>query len=239
MAAQPYFFSDTTSSEVMEMTQRAPGYSYWIIVSLVFCIFLISLARLRQREVFLILFQNTVLFRSNAEQLKEGIRENPFSSAVLILQFICISALSIYWLNSDRLYHWNLVQSLAILLFPFALLIYTSFIASTTSFISNTTRLIPEINHITFSLTQSLGIVVLTEFFIFFFKPEYKILGNLVILSTFGIFYILRLIRGIFIGIQQGVSWYYLILYFWTLEILPVLILAKVLFNQEFSDFLG
>lgn len=239
MKTQSPFFSQISGDETLEITLRDSGFSYWVIISLVFCVFLISVARLRQREVFVILLQGTVFFRSQSDQLKDGIRQNPFSGTVLLIQFACITSLSIFWLNSDYLTHWTLVQQISIIAFPVALFLYNVIVSTIASYVSNVPRLIPEINHITFGLTQSLGIVILIEFFILFFKPEYKSFGNLVLLSTFGLFFFLRLIRGIYIGIQQGVNWYYLILYFWTLEILPVLILAKLLFNQEFSGIIG
>jgi len=50
---------------------------------------------------------------------------------------------------------------------------------------------------------------------------------------------LLRFLRGFWIVSKQGVPWYYIILYFWTLEILPLLIVVKLLYNDEFQTWIG
>lgn len=233
------FFPIQSSDDVMHMTTRPDVNSNFIILALLFCVLLVSLARLRQREVFLILLQGSVLFRSHTEQLKDGVRQNAGSILLLIFQFICISSLSFFWINEQYLDKWNVFQQTTLLLFPFLVLLYTSVLSWLATRLTQTPKFFSELNYINLGLAQVNGLFFLVAFFVLFFKPEYKILGNLVILSTFAFFYILRVIRSFYIGIQQGITWYYIILYLWTLEILPVLILAKLLFNEEFSEIIG
>ena len=112
------FFTTSTANEFMVLTERSSNYSYWIIAALGFCLLLISAARLRQREIFLILGQNTFFFHSLSEQYKNGIRENPLSSVFLVLQYIIISGIYIYWYNHFSPADFNTYQTIILTSFP-------------------------------------------------------------------------------------------------------------------------
>lgn len=233
------FFNDHIATDTMQLVERPDIHSNFIVLGLMLCVFLIALARLRQREIFLVLFQGSFLFRSHADQLKDGIRENGLTIFLLLLQFVCISSLSFYWINEANFSTWSIFQQLILLFFPIIVFLYTTILSWIATRLTNSTKFFTELNHINVGLAQTAGLLFLVAFFVLFFKPEYKILGNLVILSSFGLIYILRVIRSFYVGIQQGISWYYLILYLWTLEILPVLIVAKLLFNEELMELIG
>lgn len=233
------FFKDSLPSESLELIERPDVHSNLIVLGLMVCVFLIAVARLRQREVFAVLFQGTFLFRSHADQLKDGIRENGLTIFLLLLQFICISSLSFYWINQKYFSSWSIFQQLVLLFFPIIVVLYTTILSWLTTRLTNRPQFYTELNHINVGVAQTSGLLFLAAFFVLFFKPEYKILGNLVILGTFGLMYFIRVLRSFYIGIQQGITWYYLILYLWTLEILPVLILAKLLFNEELMEIIG
>lgn len=233
------FFNDHIATDTMQLVERPDIHSNFIVLGLMLCVFLIALARLRQREIFLVLFQGSFLFRSHADQLKDGIRENGLTIFLLLLQFVCISSLSFYWINEANFSTWSIFQQLILLFFPIIVFLYTTILSWIATRLTNSAKFFTELNHINVGLAQTAGLLFLVAFFVLFFKPEYKILGNLVILSSFGLIYILRVIRSFYVGIQQGISWYYLILYLWTLEILPVLIVAKLLFNEELMELIG
>lgn len=233
------FFQENTSTEALRLVDRPDVHSNFIVLGLMVCVFLIALARLRQREVFVVLFHGSFLFRSHADQLKDGIRENGLTIFLLLLQFVCVSSLSFYWINQSYFSSWSIFQQLVLLFFPFIVFLYTTILSWLTTRLTNNVKFFTELNHINVGLAQTSGVLFLAAFFVLFFKPEYKILGNLVILGTFGLMYIMRVLRSFYVGIQQGITWYYLILYLWTLEILPVLILAKLLFNEELMELIG
>lgn len=233
------FFTTSTSNEVMVLAERSSNYSYLIIAALGICLLLISAARLRQREIFLILGQNTFFFQRFSEQYKNGIRENPLSSIFLVLQYIIISGIYIYWYNHFSLVDFNTYQTIILTTFPAILLVYQLFMISLTGSITGFRQIIQEVNQLTLTMAQSTGIVILIEFILIYFQPKLIIESKLIIGGTFLFFIVLRIIRAFYHAIQLGVSWYYIILYLWTLEILPLLIAIKLVFPSEISSWLG
>lgn len=233
------FFTTSAANEAMVLTERSTNYSYLIIAALGLCLLLISAARLRQREIFLILGQNTFFFQSLSEQYKNGIRENPLSSIFLVFQYIIISGTYIYWYNHFSLVDFNTYQTIVLTTFPAILLVYHLFTISLAGTITGFAQVIQEVNQLTLTMAQTAGIVILIEFFFIYFQPELITESKLIIGGTFLFFIVLRIIRAFYHAIQLGVSWYYIILYLWTLEILPLLIAIKLVFPSEISSWLG
>ena len=233
------FFTTSATNEVMVLTERSSNYSYLIIAALGLCLLLISAARLRQREVFLILGQNAFFFNSPSEQYKNGIRENPLSSVFLVFQYIIVSGIYIYWYNHFSLVDFNTYQTIVLTTFPGILLLYHLFIISLAGTVTGFGPIIQEVNQLTLTMAQTAGIVILIEFFFIYFQPEFLSESKLIIGGTFLFFIVLRIIRAFYHALQLGVSWYYIILYLWTLEILPLLIGMNLVFPGEISSWLG
>ncbi|MDF3028326.1 MAG: hypothetical protein K0S23_2633 [Fluviicola sp.] len=233
------FFTTSAANEAMVLTERSSNYSYLIIAALGLCLLLISAARLRQREVFLILGQNAFFFNSPAEQYKNGIRENPLSSIFLVFQYIIVSGTYIYWYNHFSIVDFNTYQTIVLTTFPGILLLYHLFTISLAGTVTGFGPIIQEVNQLTLTMAQTAGIVILIEFFFIYFQPELLSESKLIIGGTFLFFIVLRIIRAFYHALQLGVSWYYIILYLWTLEILPLLIGMKLVFPGEISSWLG
>lgn len=232
-------FSDSANREGLHLVARPDIHSNMILLALIVCVLLVALARFRQREVFLVLVQSSFVFRSQADQLKDGLRENSITTLLLILQFVFISSLSFYWINAAKLSSWSFFQQLILFLLPLLFFFYVTLITWISTGLTRSFRLFSEFNYINLGLAQISGLLLLITFFVLFFKPEYKIYGNSIFLFLFLLLYSIRILRSFWIGIREGISWYYLILYLWTLEILPVLILAKLLFNEELMEIIG
>lgn len=232
-------FSGSGSNEAMILTERSTHYSYIIIAALVFCLLLVSAARLRQREVFSVLGQTTFFFQSISEQYKNGIRENTLTSVFLVVQYIIISGVCIYWYNHFSLTDFNTWQTIVLTAFPAILLFYHVFIVSLAGTITGLREIILEVNQLTLTMAQTAGIVILIEFFFIYFQPEFMAQSKLIVAGTFLFFAVLRMIRGFYHVFQMGVAWYYIILYLWTLEILPLLIVMKLVFKGEISSWIG
>ncbi|MDR0803137.1 DUF4271 domain-containing protein [Fluviicola sp.] len=227
------------SDEVMVLTERSTHYSYLIIAVLIFCLLLVSAARLRQRDVFSVLGQTTFFFQSISEQYKNGVRENPLTAVFLVAQYVIISGICIYWYNHFSLPDFNTWQTIMLIAFPAILLFYHLLIVSLAGTITGIREVIPEVNQLTLTMVQTAGIVVLAEFFFIYFQPEFIVQSKFIIAGTFLFFAVLRMIRGFYHVFQMGIAWYYIILYLWTLEILPLLIAVRLVFNSEISSWIG
>lgn len=233
------FFNAPFMDKQMELVPRVSNESTLVLILLVACIVIISFARLRQREVFQILVQNTLFFRSQEDQTKDGLRPSGLSRMLLALQFALVSSGAIYWYFFIRtpLTHW---QQLFIPLFiPTLYMLYLVILAQIAGNLFGKAQLSSELSYLTIGLHQLLGVVVLLEFFVSYFQPNSAVSIQWLLIFTYLFFLFFRFLRGFFTASSQGVAWYYIILYFWTLEILPVLIVAKLLFNEEFRTWIG
>lgn len=215
---------------------RTEPESMLVLGLFVLCIMLVALARMRERDVFLYLFQGVFLLKPLEELARENYKTQSPASLLFILQFLFITAGSVYWLYflNTPLTDW---QRLIPVLVPTIYFLYQLFISNLATRFSGTQGILQEFNYFTLLLTQLFGVLFLVELFIAYFRPEPVL--TWVMIGTYIVYLLLRFIRGFWIVMKQGVPWYYIILYFWTLEILPLLVVSKLLYNDEFQNWIG
>ncbi len=243
MGSQTLFMAFTIGNSPvdtsLELIPRSSLHSPLVLVLLISCIVFVSLARLRQRELFAVLGQNTLFFRTLEEQQKDGKRVSFGSTWLLIVQFALITSGAIYWYYFNRAPIQNWFYALIPLSAPTIYLMYQLFLARMTGWITGSLEFAQEINYYTLNTFQLVGILLLLEFFFSYFQPQWVGQSQVILLITYLAFLLVRFLRGFLLGLQFGISWYYLILYFWTLEILPLLVITKMLYKEEFQIWLG
>lgn len=243
MGSQTLFMAFTIGNSPvdtsMELIPRSSLHSPLVLVLLISCIVFVSLARLRQRELFAVLGQNTLFFRTLEEQQKDGKRVSFGSTWLLIVQFALITSGAIYWYYFNRAPIQNWFYALIPLSAPTIYLMYQLFLARMTGWITGSQEFAQEINYYTLNTFQLVGILLLLEFFFSYFEPQWVGQSQVILLITYLAFLLVRFLRGFLLGLQFGISWYYLILYFWTLEILPLLVISRMLYKEEFQIWLG
>ncbi len=230
---------DPSVDPSLELIPRTSVHSPLVLLLLVSCILVVSLARLRQRELFAILSENALFFRTLEDQQKDGKRVSLGSSWLLILQFALITSGAIYWFYFIRtpLTDW---QFLLIPLFlPTFYLLYQVVLIHLSGRLTGAREFTQELNYYTLNTFQVVGIFLLLEFFFSYFQPQWIGQSQAVLLITYLAFILIRFVRGFVLGLQFGIAWYYLILYFWTLEILPLLVIARLMYREEFQTWLG
>lgn len=223
----------------MELIPRVSEHSILVLIILISCILFVSMARLRQKEIFGLIGQNTFLFHSLEDQQKEGAIVSTGTTILLGLQFAMITSGAIYWYFFIRtpLTQWN--QLIIPLFAPTIYLIYQLTICRIAGSLTGQKELASEINYFTLNNSLALGIIILLEFFFSYFQSDWIVRSQWLLIITYAFFFVLRVFRGFFIGLNNSVPWYYIILYFWSLEILPLLIVARLLFRAEFQTWLG
>lgn len=234
-----FTIGETTADTSLELIPRSSLHSPLVLVLLISCIFVISLARLRQRELFAVLGENALFFRTLEEQQKDGKRVSFGSSWLLIVQFALITSGATYWyyFNRTSIHDWMFI--IVPLTAPTIYLIYQLILARVSGWITGSKDFVQEINYYTLNTFQVVGILLLLEFFFSYFQPQWLGQSQFVLLLTYLGFLIIRFLRGFLLGLQFGIRWYYLILYFWTLEILPLLVIARLLYKEEVQIWLG
>ena len=217
------------------LTPRNDYGSMFVVSILLVSIFIIALARLRERNVFIYLVHGTFLARSLEDLSKEEYKAGSTGSVLFTFLFVIVTAGAGYWLFfvNESLSNWN--RLLLPVFFPAIYLFYQLAIASLASKIFSNQEAGEEINYFTLIITQFFALVLLCELFLFYFQTEFQREKMTIIVGTYIVYLAVRFLRGFWIAFSKGVSWYYIILYFWTLEILPLLIILKLLYFKDFQ----
>lgn len=225
-------FENNQLIQQMELIPRYTNGSSWLVFLLFLCVVFIALARLVQQSILRIAVQNTFFFETQDDQIGKGVRPNNLSRLFMSLQFVTISCMFVYWLfvknNANSMHPLVIIIPVGYLLYQ----LFTSFIAGN---LTGQKKIAQEEIYFTLALYHVLGLAFLMEFFLFYFQAGSKETAGKIVVITYALFLAFRIIRSVFLGLSSKVSWYYIILYFWTLEILPILIVIKLLFNGEMS----
>jgi len=210
-----------------------------VLVLFTVCALIVAFARVREKQIFLYLLQGVFFLRPLDELEKEEYKARSSASLLFLLLFFTVTAGTIYWMFFVQLpsSHWQALVLPAFM--PAVYFIYQLLMTSIAARVSGNSETVRELNYFSILLAQFFGLVFLVEFFVSYFQPEFIERSAWVIGITYLIYLILRFLRGFWIAMNQGVPWYYIILYFWTLEILPLLIVAKLLYYEEFQIWIG
>lgn len=214
--------NDSIIPEALEM--RTEDYSMMLIGILALSFLLLTLSRLFNGKS--VATVSSVFFKnSSIEQiLKENMRLTSLSSILLVLNyFICFSLCCFLFFNRILLLdsYWALL--LAILI-PIIFFLIESFGLFVVGWLTNEQKRLAStlINSTTGNQFIGLLFSILALFWIM--NPEFNKFFLGIFLGLFCLKYLTRLLKNSIIVLTNGVSWYYLILYFCTLEILPLFV---------------
>jgi hypothetical protein len=220
------------------LTPRATSESLLVLSLFVVCIFLIAIARYREKHLFLYLLQAVFFLKPLDDLSKESYKARSTSSVLFLLQFLVITGGTIYWLffRAERLSSFG---QLVPLLVPGCYFVYQFVMTNIAARIGGDRTAVQELNYFTIVLSQFFGLLFLLELFVSYFQPSMVEKSVWLLAGTYIAYLLIRFLRGFWIVMNQGVAWYYIILYFWTLEILPLLVVVKLLYNEEFQTLIG
>lgn len=228
-----------TSGLPEHLTPRTTSESVLILTLFVLCILLIAIARSIQKHVFVYLIQGVFFLKPLEDLSRESYKLRSTPSVLFIFQFLLITAGAVYWLFFLRTPLENMAQQLIPLFVPGFYLIYQFVMSNLAARVSGNASAVQELNYFTLVLSQFFGLLFLVELFVSYFQPSFTETSAWILGGTYLAYLIIRFLRGFWIVLNQGVSWYYIILYFWTLEILPLLVVVKLLYYEEFQAWIG
>jgi hypothetical protein len=231
-----HFFGNESaeSADSIELFLRQSNLSHLVVPLVVLSFVMITFAKYQNNFIFRSLLKLMFANKNFEQILKEDLKLSSFSSIALVINYFFIIStcvfLSIQASMKDVSMTFSIIISLAIPLGVFLLQIASLWL------IGIITR---EIKLIVVPLLETIVIIEFIGFILFFLaliwvlNPQFSnyFLWAFSILLGFGFF--LRIIKSLFSVLRKGVSWYYIILYFCTLEILPLFI-AYYYVSKEF-----
>lgn len=180
-----------------------------------------------------VLYKNATVLKV----VKEEYNLNSLTSVILTLNFIITSSILLYlsYINYFGVSNFELIYFLPII--PVIYVFWPMFCLNFIGFISKEGESLKENKFNTLIFAQILGVIFSLLLLIWTFNMKWSNIFVLIFAGITGIFWLYRIFRGFFFSIQKGIAWYYLFLYFCTLEILPLILIYSV-YNSKIESVL-
>ena len=198
--------------------------------------FIIAFARLSSRQMVFGMIKAIYKNKQIDKIIQEEYPLNSTSSFFLILNYI-ISASALLFLCVPV--KANLDPKIVFLLLPIPLLLIFLpwFSLYCIGFITGEKNAVTESKYNTFVFAHFSGIVYSLMLLIWAFNIQWTQIFIQIFLGFTLFMWIFRFFRGFIFAFNKGVPWYYIILYFCTLEILPFVLIYFTLQNKVLEQF--
>lgn len=217
-----HFFNGRISSVPMELDMRVQSFTLILTGILATSLLLVILARIRNSKAIPTVLSAFLKNMSIDQHFKANMRMESLSSIFLILNyFVCFSVC--LFLLFSRTFSLDLAWEIGLsILIPVALFVLDTLSIILVGAITGESKKLYSSIIITLSLNQFFGLFLSLVSLLWIMNPEF----NTVYLVIFGLLlvlqYLMRVLKNTVAILINGVPWYYLILYFCTLEILPL-----------------
>ena len=214
-----------------ELTYREAPINTTIVVGLFLSFILISLARLIKTDVYFLMLKSFTKIKGLRLHIRDVYPVNKGDSIFLVFNYIISSTTILFILfdtssfsTENSIYYLTLIP-LILLLLPIGFIYLVSILSGERFFLL-------ELVVMKVVGAQLLGVFYFILSLVFIFRPfsEHLLLKS--ILLSFILENIYRLFKSFMIVYAQGVSFYHIILYFCTLEILPYVIVCYFMFGH-------
>lgn len=217
---------NTSNSIPSALNLRAENYTLYVLLFIIVSILLIALAKLSNSKTFKILLEVNTKGVTIEQYLRENMRTGSLASIALLINYYAVIFV-LFFLTLKNGYHLNLSISLTIsVIAPISLLIYDMIGIVFVGLLTGEFKRLKSILLVTITTNQITGIVLFLLALFWTLNPQFGALFFKLSVSIFLIKVLFRIIKGIYIILNNGVSLYYIILYFCTLEILPLMVLS-------------
>ena len=217
-----HFFNGRISSVPMELDLRVQSFTLILTGILASSLLLVILARIRNSKAIPTVLSSFLKNSSIDQHFKENMRMESLSSIFLILNYFVCFSVCLFLFFSRMLsldFVWAIVLSVFI---PVGLFVLDTLNIILVGAITGESKKLQSSLIITLSLNQFFGLFLSLISLLWIMNPEF----NAIYVVVFGILlvlhYLMRVLKNTLAILINGVSWYYLILYFCTLEILPL-----------------
>ncbi|MBI1837604.1 MAG: DUF4271 domain-containing protein [Flavobacteriia bacterium] len=206
------------------LLEREINVTNLLIPTIIISFSLITLSKYRNSRVVLILSKLILSSKNLEHTIKEELRINSVSSIALIINYIVVLniCLLLSFLHYFHLsFHLSLLISVSVTLVLIILQIVGLWMIG---FISNETKTLTVPIIETVIIYETFGFLLFFTALCWLLNPELSDLFLKIFISILSITFLIRFFKCSLAVLKRGVSWYYIILYLCTLEILPLFI---------------
>ena len=234
-----HFFNGKEAAEIPFTLEARNQTTMWFaMIGLSVSFILLAMSRLASINIVLV-FSKILYKNSNVEKIvREEFPLTSFSSVVLLLNFMVTTTLLLYLtylhFNTGNGNHFELFYFLPAV--PLYFFLWPLIWFNVIGYLTREGQIMRPNKQNTILFAQIIGVIFSLLLLIWAFNikwSEYFIYGFLAIISLFWLY---KILRGIIFSLENNVAWYYIILYFCTLEILPLVLIYSI-YTSELRDF--
>lgn len=220
-----FHFFDSSSVDIpMTLTSKENGSHFYLGILLFVAFLVLAFVRTSNNKAIISL---GVLFltATNVDQrLKETMRLSSFSSIGLLLNYFLVSFVC-NMLLFESIGLFSAVTNLWLsLLIPVTLFVIQFIPIYVFLFISGTNFPIVSFSANTLIGLQLNGLIYTLIALVWILNPQWSFVLMMLFTVLLFLFAVARIIKNSYLVLTEGVAWYYIILYFCTLEILPLFV---------------
>jgi hypothetical protein len=201
---------------------KEPVYSWWIGVLLFLAVLFLAVARVLHERIY----PQLVVGMLKTQNLRVYLRENlPLvggGAFFLLLNYWLSFGVLIYFLLATYPTE-TLNKALVAAVTPVTLLAFQTLSLTLAGWITGERQLFKAPIAMSYLGAQVLGVLFTICAIVWVLQPNWQIHIRDTIIVSFLLERAFRIIKSSYVVLKNGVSWYYIILYFCTLEILPYL----------------
>jgi hypothetical protein len=190
---------------------------------------LLALSKIGTNSLLSIFFK--IIFKNNSilKIINEEYALTNFSSFILFLNFILTTSLLTYlsFLHVQIDINNKLIYFLP--LFPIYIFLWPLLWFHLIGIVSKESKVFNENKKNAIVLSQITGFIFSFLLLIWTFNLRFSNLFMIVFILIVLLLWLFKIFRGIIFSFQHGVAWYYIILYFCTLEILPLILFLNII----------
>lgn len=228
MAFTSFFDTSGTAEFSMTLVERNQNLLWISTLTLVVSFFIIAMARLSSRE-FLMSLGKSVYKNNQVDRIvQEEYPLNSPASFFLLINFFLVFAGNLNLFLQYQGINLEVYQLAWLLVPPTIYFFWSWFSMKLTILFTGEKKLFVFAKLNLWILFQFGGVLLSLSLLIWAFNPSFSAYLSTGFFVIVGFILFFRIYRGIIEAFQQGVSWYYIILYFCTLEILPYYLLLQV-----------
>jgi len=218
------FFNGEHGEVPQTLDLRAGSYTLLLIGILAGSFLLVALSRMANNKAIPTVLSGFFKTAALEQDLKENMRLQSFSSVLLIINYFVSFSLCLFILSKRIL----LIDQYSAIILSVSAPLALFFLETAGLFVTGImTGELKKLNtSITITLTgnQFSGLILSLLSLVWIMNPEFNKFCLGVFIAIIGLNYFTRLLKNSIVVLLNGIPWYYLILYFCTLEILPLFV---------------
>lgn len=226
--SQSFFSAEPASETTFELVLRNEQLVWISTTFLLLSFLLIAFARANSSQFVRVLIKFLFKNKNLEKIIQEEYGLRTLASVLLTFNFFFVFAanLNLFLQHHGVVFTW--ADLVWLLIPPVAYFLWTWLSATLVGWFTGESNYLRPIKQNVLVLLQAIGVLLSLLLLLWTFNTKWSNYFQWVFVGLIAFFLVFRLWRGIIVSFQRGVVWYYIILYFCTLEILPYLLLYSV-----------